>query len=169
MDQEFGKILNIAKQRLGENIVFLFSSDHGGQWPYGKWNLYEAGIHVPLIVAWQDRISPNTRTEAMVSWIDILPTLIELTGEKYQPTLMAGHSPAFLQGRARNTDPRFSQHIAVMVFTISSRSEAFGQRGSSTSSTSIPITTTRIIPTFFERMVPEHIGILGTRQQSQTQ
>ncbi len=91
LDEELGKIMDIARKRLGENVVYAFSSDHGGQWPFGKWNLYEAGIRVPLIVAWPGKIEPGARTDAMVSWVDILPTLIDLAG---------GEAPADTDGRS---------------------------------------------------------------------
>lgn len=82
LDTEMRKVRDLAAKELGDNIIYLFSSDHGGQWPFGKWNLYDAGIRVPLIMAWQGRIKPNTRSSAMVSWIDVLPTIIELAGGK---------------------------------------------------------------------------------------
>ena len=53
-------------------------ADHGGQWPFGKWNLYDAGIRTPLIISWKGHIKPQTRTEAMVSWIDIFPTILDI-------------------------------------------------------------------------------------------
>ncbi|MGQ8338930.1 sulfatase family protein [Sunxiuqinia sp. A32] len=79
-DQEMGKIYDMAKQKFGDNFIFIYTADHGGQWPFGKWNLYDAGIQVPLVVVWPDHIKPKTRTDAMVSWIDIFPTVLELTG-----------------------------------------------------------------------------------------
>lgn len=79
-DVKFGKIYDLALEKLGSNTVFMFTSDHGAQWPFGKWNLYDAGIRVPLIVSWPGVIKPDTRTDAMVSWVDILPTLIEIAG-----------------------------------------------------------------------------------------
>ena len=91
LDAEMGRVFEIARKELGDDIVYMFSSDHGGQWPFGKWNLYEAGIHVPLIVAWDGKISAGKRTEAMVSWIDVFPTLIDLAG---------GEAPAGLDGRS---------------------------------------------------------------------
>jgi len=91
LDAEMGRIFEIAKKELGDDVVYLFTSDHGGQWPYGKWNLYEAGIHVPLIMAWQAKVASNKRTEAMVSWIDVFPTLIELAG---------GDVPSGIDGRS---------------------------------------------------------------------
>ncbi len=70
LDSEFGRVLEIAKRNLGDDIIVVFTSDHGGQWPFGKWNLYDDGIRVPLIVAWRGRIEEGLRTDAMVSWID---------------------------------------------------------------------------------------------------
>ena len=91
LDDEMGKVLELVRTELGENVITLFTSDHGAQWPFGKWNLYDAGIRVPMVVSWPGQIEPNTRTGAMVSWIDILPTLIEMTG---------GTPPAGLDGRS---------------------------------------------------------------------
>ncbi len=85
LDADMGNILNMVRKQLGDNVIVLFTSDHGGQWPFGKWNLYDAGIHVPLIVAWPGRIKAGTRTRAMVSWVDILPTLLDLAGSEIPP------------------------------------------------------------------------------------
>lgn len=80
MDREMGQIYDFLHDRLGENTLFLFTSDHGGQWPLGKWNLYDSGTRVPLIVSWPGRIAAGKRSSAMVSWVDILPTVIEMAG-----------------------------------------------------------------------------------------
>ena len=82
MDEEMGRVLKFAKQKFADNFIFLFTSDHGGQWPFGKWNLYDYGTRVPLQVYWPGRIEAGKRTDAMVSWVDILPTLIDLAGGK---------------------------------------------------------------------------------------
>jgi arylsulfatase A-like enzyme len=79
-DEYLGTIYDAARKHLGEKTIFLFSSDHGAQWPFGKWNLYDAGIRVPLIVCWPGVIQPGTRSAAMVSWVDLLPTLLEAGG-----------------------------------------------------------------------------------------
>ncbi|QDV16002.1 Arylsulfatase [Gimesia panareensis] len=80
MDSELGQVYDVARQKLGEDVFFLHTSDHGAQWPFGKWNLYDEGIRTPLIVSWPGRIKQAVRTEAMVSWIDILPTLVDVAG-----------------------------------------------------------------------------------------
>lgn len=80
MDRELGAVYDAARETLGEDVVFLHTSDHGAQWPFGKWNLYNDGIRTPLIVSWPGHIEAGVRTPAMVSWIDILPTLVEVAG-----------------------------------------------------------------------------------------
>ena len=80
MDKEIDRIHKIATELFGDDFLFLFTSDHGGQWPRGKWNLYETGVRIPLIVSWPGRIAKGGRTDAMVSWVDIVPTLIDAAG-----------------------------------------------------------------------------------------
>jgi uncharacterized sulfatase len=90
-DDELGPIYDTARETLGENTLFLFSSDHGAQWPFAKWNLYDPGIRVPLIISWPGVVKPKQRTDAMVSWVDFLPTLAEIAGGK-APTNIDGKS-----------------------------------------------------------------------------
>jgi arylsulfatase A-like enzyme len=90
-DDDLGVVLGAVRSHLPTNTLFLFSSDHGAQWPFGKWNLYESGVAVPLIVAWPGVIPPGGRTAAMVQWTDILPTLIAGAG---------GKAPEGLDGRS---------------------------------------------------------------------
>jgi uncharacterized sulfatase len=80
MDTELGQVFDTAREVLGEDVFFLTTADHGAQWPFAKWNLYDAGIRAPMIAVWPGKIAAGTRTDAIVSWIDILPTLVELGG-----------------------------------------------------------------------------------------
>ncbi len=81
-DTDLGLVLDAVRAHLPRETLVLFSADHGAQWPFGKWNLYESGVAVPLIVAWPGVVKPGTRTVAMVSWVDFLPTLLEAAGGK---------------------------------------------------------------------------------------
>ncbi|MCK4679297.1 MAG: sulfatase [Bacteroidales bacterium] len=80
LDDEMGRIYNLVQEKFGDNFIFIYTADHGAQWPFGKWNLYDAGIKVPLIIVWPGHIKPATRTDALVSWIDIFPTLLDIIG-----------------------------------------------------------------------------------------
>ena len=90
-DDDLGVILDAVRAHLPKETLFLFSSDHGAQWPFCKWNLYESGVCVPLIVAWPGVVKPGTRTSAMVQWPDFLPTLLEAAD---------GKAPADIDGRS---------------------------------------------------------------------
>jgi len=91
MDTELGETLQAADRALGKNTFVLFSSDHGAQWPFGKWNLYDTGTRVPIIVRWPGHVAPGSKTDAMVSWVDILPTLVDVGG---------GRPPLEIDGRS---------------------------------------------------------------------
>src|SRR4029079_4231131 len=81
-DRDLGLVYDAARKHLGKDVLFLFTADHGAQFPFGKWNAYDAGIRTPLVAAWPDRIKPGTTSGAMVSWIDLLPTCLEVAGGK---------------------------------------------------------------------------------------
>ena len=79
MDTEFGSLINLLKKEgLYEDAVTIFTSDHGFEY-FAKWSCYEAGLRVPFFIRW-NKIKPGTTNQAMVSFIDILPTLVELSG-----------------------------------------------------------------------------------------
>jgi uncharacterized sulfatase len=80
MDTNFGKVLNSLQQYglTGQTLV-IFTSDQGAQFPFAKWNLYDAGVRVPLLVQWPGKVASG-RTNAMVAHIDLLPTLLAVAG-----------------------------------------------------------------------------------------
>jgi arylsulfatase A-like enzyme len=110
-DDDLGRVLDAVQASLPKETLFLFSSDHGAQWPFGKWNLYESGVAVPLIVAWPGVVKPGSRTEAMVNWTDFLPTLIEAAGGK-PPTDIDGRSflPVLRGDTAKHRERIFTTH-----------------------------------------------------------
>ena len=42
--------------------------------------MYEGGVRVPLLVAGAGVVSPNRRLNALVSAVDLFPTILELAG-----------------------------------------------------------------------------------------
>ncbi len=90
-DRLLGEVRELAREKIPGDTLFLYTADHGGQWPFGKWNLYDAGIRIPLIIAWPGKLTPATTSEAMVCWPDLLPTFIDLAD---------GQVPAGIDGRS---------------------------------------------------------------------
>lgn len=97
-DSELGAVrASIAKYGTAKNTLLLFTADQGAQFPFAKWNLYDAGIATPLIAVWPGHIATNRTTPAMVSLVDMLPTLqaaaggkpaTDIDGESFLPVLL---------------------------------------------------------------------------------
>jgi arylsulfatase A-like enzyme len=82
MDADLGQVYYAATEKFGTNLFFLHFADQGAQWPFGKWCLYDDGLRTPMIAVWPGKIAPGTRTSAMVSLVDVLPTLVDVAGGK---------------------------------------------------------------------------------------
>jgi len=81
VDTTIGNIDAIARAHFGsDDFLSIYTSDHGHALPFGKWNLYDWGTQVAFIARWPGRIPANARTDAMISWIDIFPTFLDLAG-----------------------------------------------------------------------------------------
>lgn len=113
-DRDLGMIRDAVRKNLPDDTFFLFTADHGSQFPFHKWNLYETGLRVPLMASWKDKIKPGSETNAMVSWIDILPTLLEVAGadpKKAAPDIDGiSFLPVLLGETQKGRDYIFSTH-----------------------------------------------------------
>jgi len=79
-DDEFGRVLDLLdKYELTDNTVVFYASDHGR---FGKFTPYDRGLNVPMIVRWPGVVKPGTRSDALVSFADVLPTMLEIAGAK---------------------------------------------------------------------------------------
>jgi arylsulfatase A-like enzyme len=83
MDHHIGRLLGTLKD-LGQydNTIIVFSADHGlavgSHGLFGKQNLYEDGMRVPLVFAGPG--IPKGRSEALVYLFDLYPTLCGFAG-----------------------------------------------------------------------------------------
>ncbi|AHE53114.1 sulfatase family protein [Sphingomonas sanxanigenens] len=79
LDTGIGMILDdLAATGRAEDTLVIFLSDNGRPFPGAKTNLYGPGLHLPLIVR-----APGTAAavnDAMVSWVDIAPTVLAFAG-----------------------------------------------------------------------------------------
>jgi len=81
MDGQVGEILRVLdKSGRAENTIVLFTSEQGSQFPGNKWTNWDTGLHTALIARWPGRIEPGQRTDALVQYADVMPTLIEAAG-----------------------------------------------------------------------------------------
>jgi len=81
MDGQVGEILAALKSAgVEDNTLVLFTSEQGSQFPGNKWTCWDTGLHTGLLARWPGKIKPGQRTQAMVEYADIVPTLLELAG-----------------------------------------------------------------------------------------
>lgn len=80
MDKQVAATLDAVEEYLGPDPIIIFTSDHGAQLPYGKWNNYETGVKAPMLVSWPGVVEPGTRNKALISLVDLLPSLMEIAG-----------------------------------------------------------------------------------------
>jgi len=112
MDKRLGECLaSLRRHGLADETVFLYASDQGPEWPHAKWNLYDAGIRCPLVVRWPGRVRPGSVCDAMVSFADLTPTLVDLGGGAAVEGL-DGRSflPALLGRTDRHRDEVYAAH-----------------------------------------------------------
>ncbi|GAB3647045.1 sulfatase [Echinicola sediminis] len=81
LDGQVKSMLELLKSNgLEENTIFIFSSEQGNSFPFAKWTCYNAGLTTALIAYWPGKIRAGTESEALVEYIDLLPTFIEMAG-----------------------------------------------------------------------------------------
>ena len=110
-DSLLGEVRALVREKLSADTLFVYTADHGAALPFAKWSLYDAGIRVPLIMAWPGRLTPNSIQDAIVCWPDLLPTFIELAGGQVPAGLDGKSFAGVLRGTAANHRDRvFTTH-----------------------------------------------------------
>ncbi|MBU2904072.1 sulfatase [Arenibacter algicola] len=81
LDQGLGMLVKMLKEtgQYGNTIIF-FLSDNGHAMPGAKATLYDSGIHLPLIVRSPFLKKKGIKNNAMVSFVDLAPTIMEMAG-----------------------------------------------------------------------------------------
>jgi N-sulfoglucosamine sulfohydrolase len=83
LDRGVGLVLDAIKAaNAADNTLVIFLSDNGSPFPGAKTNLYDAGVHLPLIVSSPTQTRRGQANDAMVSWVDITPTVLDWAGVK---------------------------------------------------------------------------------------
>jgi uncharacterized sulfatase len=102
---QLGKVLNMLESVSDfDDSIFIYISDHGLK---GKWSVRETGLKIPMVIRWPNVIPPNTSNDKLVSIVDILPTIIEISGgEKIERLDGKSLTPIF-----SNTNISFRDYI----------------------------------------------------------
>ena len=81
IDQGLGKLIAILKEAgVYDKTLIVFTSDHGMAFAGGKTTVYEPGLRVPFVVRNPYIESRGFESDAMISHIDITPSLLDFAG-----------------------------------------------------------------------------------------
>ena len=96
LDNEVGAVDQILETTMTkDNTIFIFTSEQGSNTGFAKGSLYDAGLKTAFIIRWPERLKPAQRNDAIVQYVDVVPTLIDAAGGKV-PDGLDGKS--FLEG-----------------------------------------------------------------------
>ena len=93
LDQGIGRLIEILKKSGSfDNTVIFYISDNGIAFPGAKTTLYDPGMRLPCIVRtpWQQK--KGGTNNALVSWTDITPTIIDFAGAHTPENTFHGRS-----------------------------------------------------------------------------
>jgi N-sulfoglucosamine sulfohydrolase len=80
-DWQVGQTLALLeKYALTDNTLVIVVSEQGSSFPFGKWTCYDTGLQSAFIARWPGKIEPGTVSDALIEYVDVLPTYIEAAG-----------------------------------------------------------------------------------------
>lgn len=86
MDQQVGEVLEqLQADGLADSTIVIWTTDHGDGLPRSKRELFDSGIHVPMIIRWPEKfrpqwVEPGSVDQRMISFVDLAPTVLQLAG-----------------------------------------------------------------------------------------
>lgn len=82
-DQHLGTAIKALENRgLLESTLIIVTSDHGMPFPRIKGQLYEEGVHIPMVAYWKGVIQAGRVIDDFVNFPDVAPTIMEAVGLK---------------------------------------------------------------------------------------
>lgn len=81
IDQGLGRLVEILKETgTWDDTLFIFTSDHGMAFSGAKTTVYEGGLLVPFIVRNPYQEKRGNVNDAMISFVDMTPTILDWGG-----------------------------------------------------------------------------------------
>ena len=91
-DAQVGQVLALLDEHeVADETLVIVLSEQGNSFPFAKWTCYEAGLRSGLIARWPGRIKPGSKSDALVEYVDIVPTFLEAVGLE-RPEILDGRS-----------------------------------------------------------------------------
>jgi N-sulfoglucosamine sulfohydrolase len=75
-----------------DNTIVIYISDNGMAFPGAKTTLYEPGMKLPCIIKDPSSKLKNTSSDAMISWVDLTPTILDMAKVEVKDKSFHGRS-----------------------------------------------------------------------------
>lgn len=101
-DKQVGQCLRLLKKHgLEKNTLVMVVSEQGNAFPFAKWTCYDKGLQSGMIVRWPGKVEPDSQSNAMVEYVDVVPTFIQAAGLEFPPHLEGQSFLPVLRGRTK--------------------------------------------------------------------
>ncbi|MDG2222622.1 MAG: sulfatase [Rubripirellula sp.] len=101
-DGQVGQLLELLdKHELAKDTLVMVVSEQGNSFPFAKWTCYDNGLQSAMIVRWPGQIEPGLVSDAMVEYVDVTPTFVELAGGEPTAELDGKSMVEVLRGNAK--------------------------------------------------------------------
>ena len=138
-DEQCGALLKMLDTHgIAENTLVIVTSEQGSGFPFAKWTCFELGLTSAMIARWPGKIAPATTSDALVEYVDIAPTFLDIVRTTSPDTKLApetekldGRSflPVLLGNSAEHKTYTFGIHTTRGIIN---GSETFGIRSCGT-------------------------------------
>ena len=118
LDDKIGRLLEVLEETgQRENTVVIYTSDHGEMaGEHGMWrksNFYEQSSRIPMVISWPGQLPRGHRIAEVVSLVDLVATMIDLTGASCISPLDGDSLFSLAKGEERNwKDEGFCEYLA---------------------------------------------------------
>lgn len=116
-DGQVGECVSmLEKHGMADSTLVMMATEQGSSFPYGKWTTYENGVASGLVVRWPGKVSAGSKSDAIVEYVDVVPTLLDAAKAPLPSELEGRSFLPVLTGKAKaHKDYAYSIHTSVGV------------------------------------------------------
>ncbi len=113
IDQGLGRLIEVLREAgVYDDTLIIYISDHGIAFPGAKTTTYEPGLRSPCIVRNPYEKERGEASKALVSWVDLTPTILDFAGALAKPEQFHGRSflPVLGEEKLEGWDKVYASH-----------------------------------------------------------
>jgi uncharacterized sulfatase len=113
-DDQVGQLLALLRKHDREkDTLVVVVSEQGNSFPFAKWTCYDSGLQSAMLVRWPGKVETGSTTDAMLEYVDITPTFVDVAGGELDKSLDGRSFVDVLTGK---TD-QHKQHVFGIMTT----------------------------------------------------